>query len=206
MASLKFLVGGNEIGAGSGLAFFGDEGFGRSVRVGEWQGRTYVSNGGGTAQGVEAPNTKYLNSGSGVLGQTGSGVALTAIPNPQCPLNVRFEHDSPVQVVSAELRIYDRSDTNRPASGVTTKVAEVIHPDPVQNNNGSGDTTWLTPGGSGAVVSMAPSPGPSGLYAGNGANSTWSDTRHDWFLAISCSPDSIGGKSMYGLYVAVEYQ
>jgi hypothetical protein len=88
---------------------------------------------------------------------------------------------------------------------VTTKVCEVIHPDTTQNNTGSGDTTWLTPGGSGVVVNLAPAPGCSGLYAGNGSNGAWTDTQHDWYLAISASPDSIGSKSLYGLYAYLEY-
>ena len=32
-----------------------------------------------------------------------------------------------------------------------------------------------------------------------------SDTVHDWFAVISASPDSIGAKTLYGLYVELEY-
>lgn len=191
--------------AGSGLGFFGDAGFGASVQVGSYQGHTYITNGAGTTQGPEVDNVKYLNAGSGILGQAGSGIALTAIPNYQATLNVRFTYDTAVKVQNAVARIYDRSNIDNPASGVTTKVAEIIHPDTTQSNNGSGDTTWLTPGGSGVTVSLAPSPGVSGLYAGNGSNSLWTDAQHDWYLALSGSPDSIGSKTQYGLYVSLEY-
>jgi hypothetical protein len=207
-AVISFLAGENftiQDLAGSGLGFYGDAGFGASVKVGDWQGRTFITNGAGTTQGPEVDNVKYLNAGSGIIGQTGSGVALTAIPNYQATLNIRFTYDTPVKTQNVELRIYDRSNPDMPATGVTTMVAEIIHPTQDQSNSGSGDTTWLQPGGSGSTVSLSPSPGVSGLYAGNGSNSTWTDTQHDWFVALSASPDSIGSKTLYGLYCSLEF-
>lgn len=207
-ANIDFLAGNGFVIqslSGSGLGFYGDSGFGASVRVGDYQGRTFITDGAGTTQGPEADNVKYLNSQSGILGQTGTGLALTAIPNYQATLNLRFTYDSAVRVQSAEFRIYDRSNPDLPASGLTAKVAEVIHPTTSQANNGSGDTVWLTAGGSSVPVPLAPSPGPSGLYAGNGSNGSWSSTQHDWYVAISVSPDSIGSKTLFGGYFAVEY-
>jgi len=100
------------------------------------------------------------------------------------------------------LRIFDRTNINNPASGVTTKVAEIIHPDVVQNNNGSGDTTWNTPTGSDVIMDLVASPGMSGQRP-NGSDTT--ADRHDYYVAISASPDSIGSKNLYGLYVELEY-
>jgi hypothetical protein len=189
----------------SGLGFFGDTGFGASVPVGSWQGRTYVTDGNGVQQGPEAPNVKYLNAGSGILGQAGTGIGLQAIPNYQSTLNVRFTHNTAVRTQNTELRIFDRTNINLPASGVTTKVAEIIHPGITQVANGSGDSQWLTPGGSAVTVQLAPSPGLSGIFAGNGTNSVLSATRHDNYVALSASPDSIGAKTLYALYVSTEY-
>jgi hypothetical protein len=191
--------------SGSGLGFYGDSGFGASVAVGNYQGRTFVTNSAGSAQGIECNNVKYLNAGSGILGQTGSGIALTAIPNSQATLAIDFTYDTPVKTQNARVNIFDRSNPNNPASGVTTKIAELIHPSITQLNNGSGDTTWITPAGSGVTVSLCPSPGVSGLYAGNGNDGGWTDTRHTYYLAISSSPDSIGSKSNFGLFFYVEY-
>lgn len=208
MATISFLAGSDftiQDLSGSGLGFYGDSGFGASVQVGSFQGRTYITNGAGTSQGPEADNVKYLNAASGIMGQAGTGVALTCIPNYQSTLNIRFNHSAAVKTQNVSLRIYDRTNPNNPASGVTTKVAEIIHPGITQANTGSGDTTWLTPGGSGVTVTLAPSPGVSGLYAGNGNDGQWSDTQHDWYLAISGSPDSIGSKTAYGLYVSLEF-
>lgn len=189
---------------GSGLGFYGAA-FGQSVDVGSYQNTTFITNGNGTAQGQQVNNIRYLDTASGYLGSATSGVKLTEMPNYMATLNIRFSHGTVVKAQNVKCRIYDRSSINNPASGVTTKVAELIHPTTTQTNVGSGDTTWLTPAGSAVIVDLAPSPGYSGLYAGNGSNSTRSDTQHDWYLAISASPDSIGSKTMYGLYVSLEY-
>lgn len=206
MASISFYAGSTFIDniQGSGLGFY-STGFGNSIAVGEFQGKTYVTNGAGTSLGVECNNIKYQNTGSGIIGQASSGIALTAIPNSQVPLNVRFEHSSAVQVQSAELRIYDRSNINNDPTGVLCYTAEIIHPNPTQVNTGSGDTTWTNTHGSGVTLSLSKSPGTSGQYAGNGSNSAWTDTRHDWYLAISASPNTIGSKTNFGAYVSAEY-
>jgi hypothetical protein len=191
--------------SGSGLGFYGDDGFGDSVDVGVWQGRTFITDSTGASLGPEVNNIKYLNGGSGILGQTGTGIALTAIPNPQATVNIRFTSPTAVKVQNVKARIYDRTNPNNPASGVTTMVAELIHPTITQLNNGSGDTTWIQPEGSSVMVTLANSPGPSGLYAGNGTSSLFQATQHDWYLAISSSPDSIGAKTNYALYAQLEY-
>ncbi len=204
--TIKFLAGQSfaiQDMAGSGLGFFGVAGFGASVQVGAWQGRTFITNGTGTTQGAEASNTQYLNSGSGILGQAGSGIALTAIPNFQATLNVRFTNDTTsVKTQNVQARIFDRNDPNMPASGVTTTVAEIVHPNIIQDNSGSGNTAWQFPGGSGSIMTLTASPGASGLRP-NGANTT--DAQHDWYLALSASPNSIGSKSQFGFFISLEF-
>jgi hypothetical protein len=110
-----------------------------------------------------------------------------------------------VKVQNVEARIYDRNNINVAASGVTTRIAEIIHPSVVQEAGGSGDAAWIEPAGSGVTVALAQSPGESGQYAGDGVTSTRADTIHDWYMAMSASPDSIGSKTQYGLYVSLEY-
>jgi hypothetical protein len=190
--------------SGSGLGFYGSTGFGASVPVGEWQGTTYVTDGNGVTQGPQANNVKWTHANSGTVGG-GPNLSLQKIPNYQSTVNVRFTHGSSVKVQNVEARIYDRNNINVGASGVTSKVAEIIHPDPSQAVTGSGDAAWITPAGSGVTVPMAQSPGTSGLYAGGGGVSEYQDTRHDWYLAISASPTTIGSKTQYGLYVSLEY-
>lgn len=208
MATISFLAGENftiDDLSGSGLGFYGSNGFGASVQVGSFQGRTFITNGAGTTQGPEVDNVKFLNTASGILGQTGTGIAVTCIPNYLATLNVRFTHSTAVKTQNAQARIYDRVNPDNNPTGVTCYVAEIIHPTTTQTNNGSGDTAWTNAKGSGTPVSLCPSPGVSGLYAGNGADGGWSDTQHDYYLAISASPDSIGSKTQFGLYISLEY-
>ena len=105
---------------------------------------------------------------------------------------------------NAKIRIFDRVNINNDPSGVTQKVAELIHPATSQAVTGSGDTSWSEPVGSSVILDLADSPGESGEFAGNGTVSTYDDDRHDWYLALSASPDSIGSK-LYALYVELEY-
>jgi hypothetical protein len=205
MALISFLAGTdfvvNDL-AGSGLGFYGSAGFGASVPVGSYQGRTYITNSAGTAQGPECDNIMWSHPSSGVLGQSGTGLNLRAIPNYQSTLNIRFTHSVPVKTQNAQVRVFDRVNINNPASGVTTKTAEIVHTDTSQTLNGSGDATWNTPAGSAVIQNLTASPGASGLRP-NGSNTQ--DTQHDWYLAISASPDSIGAKTQYGLYASLEY-
>lgn len=195
--------------SGSGIGLYGDSGFANSVRVGSYQGRSYITNGAGTTQGPEIDNVKYVNSGSGIIGQSGSGIGLKAIPNYLATLNIRVESDgAAIRTQTNQVTIYDRVSSSNPASGVTCALAQVIHPDNTQTSNGSGDSTWtvFTPTSTGQVLALCPSPGVSGLYAGNGNNgAAWSDTRHDHYILISASPDTVGSKTQFGLLFESEY-
>lgn len=197
----------NLMGAGSGLGFFGDGGFNASVAVGEYQGRTYVTDANGVIEGPEANNVKYTHPSTGVLGQAGSGIGLRLIPNYQSTVEVRFTHGTAVKAQNGKVYIYDRVAIANAASGVTTQLAEIIHPGLTQDNSGSGDATWtqFDDTTAGEYLSLCPNPGLSGLYAGDGSSSVHTDTRHSWYLAISASPDSIGSKDKFGLWTQVEY-
>lgn len=191
--------------AGSGLGFYGSDGFGTSVDVGSWQGRTFITDATGAVEGAEVDNCQFLNSSGVILGQSGSGILLTQVPNYLATLNIRFTNDSAVLTQNPQVRIYNRTTLASGAVGVTTKVAEIRHTDTAQTANGSGDTTWSTWSGSVNDVSaktLVTSPGSGGFRP---SGSSTSDTQHDWYLAISASPDSIGSKTEYGLSFQVEY-
>lgn len=187
--------------SGSGLGFYGT-GFGNSVAVGSYQSTTFITDSNGATNGGQVNNCTYLNTASGMVNSATSGINLLNIPNYLSTLNIRFTHTSAVKTQNAKLYIYDRTSINNPASGVTTKVAEIIHPDVLQTSTGSGDGNWLTPTGSSVVVSLVASPGMSGLSP-NG-NQT-SDLRHDFYCVLSASPDSIGSKTLYGAFASLEY-
>jgi hypothetical protein len=205
---IRFISGGgafpiNDL-AGSGLGFYGAAGFGASVAVATYQGRTFITDATGALQGPEVNNVKFLNAGSGILGQAGSGIALRAIPNWQSTLNIRFTNDTAVRTQNGQFLIYDRTNINNPASGVTTKCAQIIHPNNVQGPGGSGDTTWWTfnAAATGLVMPLVNSPGTSG-FSPNGIQTQ--DAQHDWYVAISASPDSVGSKNQYAGFAYTEY-
>jgi len=187
--------------AGSGLGFFGAS-FGQSVEVGSYQDTTYITNSTGSVEGNVCENTKYIHPASGNQSDAGE-INLQYIPNRLATLNIRFSNDTAVKTQNAKLRIFDRSNINNEASGVTTKVAELIHPHPNQAVvSNSSDATWSTPAGSAVIMDLLASPGESGLSP---AGPETTDDRHDWYVVISASPDSIGAKTLYGLYVELEY-
>ena len=223
MASIDFYAAGNTI-ATSGLGFFGGS-FGQAVEINKFQDTTFITDSAGTLQGAAVNNIKYSTDtkafAPGIVPATG----IHRIPNDKATLNVRFTHSSAVRTQNCKLRIFDRVNKDFAASGVITRVAELLHTSASYDVEGSGDTTWYgsatgagspnpsdrlsagtnTVGGSGIVVPLAQSPGPSGHYSGNGTGNTGQYTQHDWYLAITASPDSIGSKTQYGLYIELEY-
>lgn len=210
MALISFLAGeGYNINdlSGSGLGFYGYGGPGTSVQVGQYQDNTYITNATGTAANpIKVDNIKWVDNASGQI-PGGEIRALRGIPNYLATLNIRFTHTSAVKTQNAQLRIFDRANIDNPAVGVVTKVAVLVHPWDTATPLGSGSLTWATPGGSGSIVNFgdfpaAISPGASGLSP-NGVNTV--DTQHDWYIALSAMPDSIGSKSQYGLYVSLEF-
>lgn len=220
--------------AGSGLGFFGG-GFGISVPVNQYQDSTYVTNANGTASGIKCSNVKYAGDSTAYVQGETSETGLSGVPNIAAPLNIRFEHDEGVRVQNCRLRIFDRQDISKHASGVVTQVYEVRHPHPVigvnfGSNRGplklrgvANDHEWtqFSQGFAMADMILTPGPGPSGLNTssdeilatGDGTHFNYISksgescraTRHDWYLALSASPGSIGSKTDFGLYFTLEY-
>lgn len=195
----------------SGIGFFGAS-FGASVLVGAYQTTTFITDANGTVNISQMQNVQFLNSQSGVVGSSTSGINVLNIPNFQAGTNVRFTNGTAVKTQNVQLIIYDRSNINNVASGVLCKVYETIHPAITQSTAGSGATTWagstvnpqngqLTVGGSGLVVTLTASPGTSG-FRPNGAGTT--DIQHDWYVALSASP-SVVGSQLFGMYVSLQY-
>lgn len=204
--TLSFLAGENFTiydATGSGIGMFGN-GWNVAVPVNSYQSRSFITNSDGTIQGPEVDNVKWAHPSSGILGQAGSPVELLRIPNYMSSLELRLVSDVAIRVQNAQVIGYDRVSTSNPPSGLTFQMAEIIHPDNVQNLNGSGDSSWVTMLGTGSYLTLAPCPGISGLYAGNGSNSTRPDTTHSWYLAQTAKPSSIGTK-LFALNVSFEY-
>jgi hypothetical protein len=214
MASINFYAGSTAINAitGSGLGFFGGS-FGQSVELNQWQDTTFITNAGGTTQAGAANNIKYstdiLAFAPGIVPATG----LKYIPNEKATVNIRFTNASVVKTQNVKMRIFDRANKAHPASGVSTRAAELLHVQSSYGIEGSGDSIWWgsashtgadaqgtvghgspnpsarlpdgtnTVGGSGIILPLAKSPGPSGFYAGDGSANNGQYTQHDWYVA-----------------------
>lgn len=220
--------------AGSGLGFFGG-GFGISVPVSQYQDSTYVTDANGTTSGIKCSNLKYSTDTTGYIQGEVSDTVISGVPNIAAPLNVRFENADAVRVQNCKLRIFDRQNIDSHASGVVTQVYEIRHPHPVVGvdfdaNKGplkfrgvTGDNEWeqFSDGFAMADYVMTPGPGPSGLNTssddpmatGDGTHFNYISksgescraNRHDWYVALSASPNSIGSKTDFGLYFTLEY-
>lgn len=192
----------------SGLGFFGAGGFGNSVIVGAWQGTTFVTDGNGINQGPQVNNVMWVHPNSGQL-PGGTNVNLANLPNFQSTLNINFQNPgSPVRLQNSKVFIYDRVSTSNLASGTTTAIANVIHPVTTQAGGGSGDLSWEYPNGSSYILlsqynnGVPFSPGQSG-YGINGGSTV--DQTHDYFIAITASPNSVGSKTQFGLLFSTDY-
>lgn len=197
--------------AGSGIGGYGAGGFGTSVAVNSYADTMYTTNSGGTSQGDQLWVSKYASS-TGVYVPGGTGIInINNLPNYQCPLLIKVTSDGdPIRVQNAYFRVYDRSNVNNGASGVTTKVYEARHTSTNQGVAGSGNASWSTPVGSAVTLQLSNSPGISGLTASGGNLATPgsalpSATSHWYYLAISMTPDSIGPKTQYAGFFSCEY-
>lgn len=207
-ANLNFLAAGFTISGGSGLGFFSSS-FGNSVRVGNYNQTTYITDGNGVNQGPQVNNIQWFNAGSGYLQSATQATGVKFFPNYLASLNIRFTNDTAVKTQNAIFYVTDRTlNTANPASGVITQVYEIIHPDTIQNNTGSGTTSWtIMSGVVGGLnsLSFGSSPGISGQYNLGGTSSVRPDTQHDWYAAISASPITVGSKANYSAFFSVEY-
>ena len=146
---------------GSGLGFFGSTA-GSSVQIGSYNDRTDVSNGDGSTTGASANNWKFIDTvatptypSGAVTIDSGSSYTtdLRFAKSYECTVGIMFQHSSAVKTQNVQLRIYDRANINYPASGVNTKVAEIINWGAGDNNASQGSAAAAAAGhiGSGDV-------------------------------------------------------
>ena len=190
---------------GSGIGFFGNGGAFASVRITEYQDRTFICDAGGTTVGAEIDNVKFVNSTGALISRGGTADAtlwIKNIPNFKSTLNIRFENATAVRTQNGKIQIYDRASINNAPSGVICQVCEIVHPETSQAVAGSGSATWTACSGSTSYVDLIASPGVSGLRP-SGANTT--QTQHDWYVGISATPTGVGSQTNFGIYFTTEY-
>lgn len=158
----KILHATNAVGTnGSGLGFYGAT-FGTSVPLNQYQQSTFLTSADGSAEGAAGLNLACIPNSTDVIASScipqlvNSPVKLINVNGSNSTLTIEFTNDTPVYVQNAQLRIYDRNySINNPASGVNTKVCEIVnfagkaysawYTDPgndTTTNCGSGDALW----------------------------------------------------------------
>ena len=200
--------------SGSGLAFYGATA-GSSVQIGAYQQVTRVANASGSVYEDDTNNIQYVAStfpsGQTKLSILGGDqeIGLSGVKTMQSTFGIEFGHTSAVKTQNAQLRIYDRSNVNYPASGVNTKVAEIINFDGTTFNSqgatgdssdavGSGDAFWWGEAWPAALVTKNYYTNSSAVVFYNGLDSS-SVTNGDARLAtaaVAGSYDTVGGSGL----------
>lgn len=188
MATFTFTLqgtSGTTIGATDVLQFAGSGGFDSKVTVGQYNDSTHVRNSGGSElSGGNSPrNVKFISQAGGGGGDSeadwGDGTEdIDQILDSECTLLINFSDASSVEITGAIFYAYDGTTTTNGPTGVTFHAFE------------SGDTNWTGAEGSGSALALA---------------DKTAATSHDYFIAVSASPDSVGLKSDFTLRIELTY-
>lgn len=190
-----------KIDIGEALGFFGSDGFGDPLSLNEFNGRTFVTNISGSIAYEECDNCRRISSSGVIVGQTGTGINIRNLPNYLATVNLRFTHPQAVLVQNAQLIAYDGTNPINAPTGLNVYGAEIIHTSRLQTEAGTGDTTWTQMEGSGQQLNLVNSPGTSGISPLGPATT---DTRHDWYVALSVTP-TIPGDKQFSFKMDLEF-
>lgn len=205
--SISIYVGEDQLlPSNSGLGFYGNDGFNAPILIGAYNGRTFVTNQDGTIEGFECNNNKKISTTGVINGQTGSGIQLISLPNNLSSINIRFEYPTEVRTLASKFYIFDGTvisgvpSIDNDPSGLVCYCAEIRKQNVIQEADGLGDTDWISIHGS-TFLELISSPGTSGLRP-LGASTL--DIRHDWFIALSATPNTFGNKQ-FSMYFETEF-
>lgn len=205
--SISLFVGEDQLlPSNSGIGFYGNDGFGYPVLIGQYNGRTFVTNQDGSVKGFECNNNKKISTSGVINGQVGSGIQLISLPNNLATINIRFEYPTEVKTLSGKVYIFDGTlasgvpNIENPPTGLTCYCAEIRHQNTVQDPVGLGDVDWVDIQGP-TYLDVISAPGTSGLRP---LGSSTVDTRHDWYIAMSVTPTTFGDKQ-FAIYFETEF-
>lgn len=169
------------IGATDKIGFYGTT-FGDAIAVGSYQDTTHHENSGGTHQctTTHIHNVKYISSGQfqldGGATETLNGTNLTTA---ECTLKINFAHGSSVVTSLAKIWADDGTTSTAVPTNITFQVAE------------QGDTAWANAEGSAAALAL---------------DDNTTATSHDFYLALSASPEAVGDLTAFRIQVQLTYQ
>ena len=181
-------------GAANAIGFYGSA-FGQSVRVGEYQDSTEVTDANGAAESGSLKNNKYISS-TEVKVDAGSNENISGMACNDVTLMIQFDNTSAVQLQNTSFRAYDRVSIANPQSGVTVQAYEAASSasGSLSGNdtaaNAFGDTTWTQISGATALSLIEQS---------------GSATTHYHYIGMAGSPTQIGQKTDLGYYYETEF-
>lgn len=159
--------------------------FDSAITVGSYNDSTHVKSSGDAddSSGNTPNNVKFISQDGGTAGDSqadwGDGTEdLDAIQTSEATLKINFSDASSVTTTNAIFYAYDGSTTTDPPTGVTFVAAEV------------GDANWTAAEGSGSALTIT---------------DDTAATSHDYYIACSASPDSVGLKDSFTLRIELTY-
>jgi hypothetical protein len=165
------------------IGFYGP-GFGLSVRVGDFNESTYRTTEDGQTNGTALPNVRWASATGAYVGPSIVEQGLQTILDSEATLRIELMTDVAVTTQNGVFRAFDKSSIDNPSSGVDVYAVEI--------DGGSGLPNWTNQvGGSGTVLPMA-----SKLFP---------QTTHNWYVALSSTPTSIGEKTNFAFYFETEF-
>jgi len=159
---------------------FSDGTFGNTVTVGAYNGGTHVK----TALGVDKSsantpnNVKYVASGTGDWGDGTESLSL--MTTAEASLKITVAYDTNITVTDITMFGFDGTTPATAPVGMDIYLAE------------QGDSTWTNADGSASALDIDDSDTPA--------------TSHNFYVAISCSPSSVGEKTANDIRFSFNYQ
>lgn len=159
---------------------FSDGTFGNPVAVSSYNGGTHVRSSGGAdkSSGNTPNNVKYIASGTADWGD--GTEALANMLDSEATLKITIAYDSNITVTDIKMYAYDGTTTTNAPTGMTVQMAEV------------GDSAWTQAHGSGNALAIDDSTTPA--------------TSHNFYIAVSASPTTVGVKSANKARIEFTYQ
>ncbi len=164
---------------------FAGDGFDSKITVNAYNDSTHVKTSieGNKSDGNVPNNVKFISQDGGTAGKSqadwGDGTEdLDDITNAEATLKVNFSDASSVATTDAVFYAYNGSDTATAPANIDVRVAEV------------GDENFTEAEGSASALGL----GDQGAA-----------TSHDYFIAVSSSPLTVGKKTAYAFRIELTY-
>lgn len=167
------------IGATDILGLYGSS-FDTAIEVGSYQDSTHVENDSNVEQctSYHGHNTKYA--GAALVSIDGAANEDVAnILTSECALKINFSDASSVTTTSNTFWAYDGGTESNGPTNITFYALE------------QGDAAWTNAEGSGSALTI---------------NDDTAATSHDYYIAVSASPDAVGDLEAFTLKIQLTYQ